>query len=433
MIAKIGRGANLFGVLSYNTLKVDKEEGRILYLNNVADTWDGRYSVSQLAHSFEPYLLANNKTEKPILHISLNPDPLDQVTDEQFIRIAEEYMKEMGYQNQPFVVFKHTDIDRSHIHIVSVCVDEEGKKISDKFEKMRSMSVCRALESKYGLIPATDKERQQNGKIFRPVDYREGDVKSQIASIIRHLPNYYKFQSFGEYNALLSLFNITAEKVTGQINQADKKGVVYFALNKNAEKCSNPFKSSLFGKGAGYNMLQQHFKKSADALQKEPGRMILKDTIKLALHMATNEITFHNYLLEQGINIVIRKNTEGRIYGITFVDHNTRIVCNGSRMGKELSAGVFNEWWKNDRKPQNTTTAAKPISKTVAATASSTAGAEPNNLFDFLMKDDFRSNDTLSGFIESLGGLLPEKQGEDFEELDFENKIKRKLRKKKNG
>jgi hypothetical protein len=81
------------------------------------------------------------------LHISLNPDPKDKVSDDKFREMAEQYMREMGYGEQPFVVFKHTDIDRSHIHIVSVCVDEEGKKISDKFEKMRSMNVCRELES----------------------------------------------------------------------------------------------------------------------------------------------------------------------------------------------------------------------------------------------------------------------------------------------
>jgi hypothetical protein len=85
--------------------------------------------------------------------------------------MAEEYMREMGYGEQPFVVFKHTDIDRSHIYIVPVCGDEQGKKISDKFEKMRSMILCRELERKYGLIPATDKERNQNEKIFRPVDF----------------------------------------------------------------------------------------------------------------------------------------------------------------------------------------------------------------------------------------------------------------------
>lgn len=94
------------------------------------------------------------------------------------------------------------------------------------------MNVCRELESKHGLIPATDKEHKQSDKIFRPVDYKAGDVKSQIASVVRHLPNYYKFQTLGEYNALLSLFNITTEKVEGKLQGKMRQGLLYIPLNK---------------------------------------------------------------------------------------------------------------------------------------------------------------------------------------------------------
>jgi len=232
MIAKIGRSGNLYGALAYNQLKVEKENGKILLTNKIIETASGHYSVAQLAQSFAPYLIANRNTEKHTLHISLNPDPNDKVSDDKFREMAEEYMQEMGYSEQPFVVFKHTDIDRSHIHIVSVCVDENGKKISDKFEKMRSMNVCRELERKHGLIPATDKEHKQNDKIFRPVDYKTGDVKSQIASVVRHLPNYYQYQTLGEYNALLSLFNITTEKVQGELHGKMQQGLLYIPLNE---------------------------------------------------------------------------------------------------------------------------------------------------------------------------------------------------------
>ena len=146
MIAKIGRSSNLYGALSYNNLKVEKEKGQILFANKIIETTNGVYTVGQLTQSFEPYLIANRNTEKHTLHISLNPDPKDQVSDDKFREIAQEYMQEMGYGEQPFLVFKHTDIDRSHIHIVSVCVNENGQKISDKFEKMRSMNLCRELE-----------------------------------------------------------------------------------------------------------------------------------------------------------------------------------------------------------------------------------------------------------------------------------------------
>ena len=264
MIAKIGHGANMTGALSYNQLKVDKENGQVLATQRIAETPDGSYTVAQLYRSFEPYLIANKRTEKPILHISLNPDPADKVTDEDFRQMAKDYMERMGYGEQPYIVFKHTDIERTHIHIVSTCVDRYGKKIPDTYDKLRSMDACRALEQKYNLIPATEKQRTGNEQVFRPVDYKAGDIKSQIASVVRHLPKYYQYPSLGAYNALLSLFNITAEEVNGELHGQPKSGMVYFALNEQGEKTSHPFKASRFGKHAGLETLQEHYAKAKE-------------------------------------------------------------------------------------------------------------------------------------------------------------------------
>src|SRR5690606_22337642 len=117
MIAKIGRSGNLYGALAYNQLKVENENGKILFANKIIETPTGAYAVAQLAQSFAPYLMANRNTEKHTLRISLKPDPKDKVSDERFRHMAEEYLQVMGYGEQPFVVFKDTDIHRSHIHI----------------------------------------------------------------------------------------------------------------------------------------------------------------------------------------------------------------------------------------------------------------------------------------------------------------------------
>ena len=211
MIAKIGRGENIYGALSYNQIKVNNENGEILLLHKMLETPNGKYSVAQLSRSFEPYLLANRNTEKPVLHVSLNPDPNDKVSDERYRLMAQQYMQEMGYADQPFVVFKHNDTSRTHIHIVSVCVAEDGRKISDSFERKRSMNVCRSLEQQYNLIAAAEKTREKDERIFKPVNYKTGDIKSQMAAAVRYLPKHYQFQTLGAYNAFLSLFNITAE------------------------------------------------------------------------------------------------------------------------------------------------------------------------------------------------------------------------------
>ena len=435
MVAKIGRGQNLTGVLSYNQLKVEKENAQILFTHKMLETPDGHFSVAQMFRSFEPYLLANRKTEKAVLHISLNPDPKDKVTDEKFTAIAQEYMQKMGYGEQPFVVFKHTDIERTHIHIVSVCVDEEGRKISDSYERKRSMDLCRDLEQKYGLACATAKEYKQNENPFHPLNYKTNDIKGQIASVVRYLPKYYKFQSLGEYNALLSLFNITAEEVKGELHGKPKQGLVYVALNENGEKSSNPFKASLFGKSAGYIDLQNHFKASKEALKESDARLTIRKKIETILQSATDEQEFKKELIEKGINVIIRKNDTGRIYGITFIDHESRTVWNGSQLGKNVSANIFNDCWKEIafQKPQKHIQNDKNILSPENKNDTKIETEKPHTLFDFLDGKQSIQSAAEFGLIGSLGGILPEAQAEDYEEQLFANQMKKKKRRIKNG
>lgn len=427
MIAKIGRSSNLYGTLSYNNQKIEKENAEILLMNKMIETVDSKYSVAQLARSFEPYLLANRNTEKHTLHISLNPDPNDKVSDEKYKEIAEKYMNEMGYGDQPFIVFKHTDIDRSHIHIVSVCVDEDGKKISDQFEKIRSMKACRELEKKFDLISAVEKKSQQNQKIFRPIDYKSGDIKSQIASVIRHIPSYYQFQSFGEYNALLSVFNITAEKLEDELQGQIKRGLLYFPLDDQGEKAGNPFKSSLFGKNAGIDALEKHFTASKNKGNDQPVKQSLKRSIAEAHHSSKDEQAFKMKLKKEGIDTVVRKNENGRIYGITFIDHRSRMVLNGSRLGKEFSANNFNDYWNNNIRPEIEIPDQMQTKKS-QPTNEDQPPEEFDRHLDFL-NDSEQYSDI---FIETLGTLIPGSPNNNYEEEHFTDKI-RKRKKRRRG
>jgi hypothetical protein len=428
MVAIIDRGKDLMGALYYNYHKVEKENAQVLLTQKIIEAPDGSYSVQQLSRSFELYLLANRKTEKPVLHISLNPDPKDKVSDTDFGNMAQEYMKQMGYGNQPFVVFKHTDIERTHIHIVSVCVDDEGRKISDKFEKRRSMEVCRTLEKEYSLKVATEQKENPKSQVFQPINYKEGDIKTQMASVVRHLPKYYHFQTFGAYNALLSLFYITAEEVKGEHNGIPKQGLVYFALNDKGEKASNPFKASLFGKSAGLAQLQSHYEKSREKLKDSPAKGSIKTRIESVMQTASNESEFKKKLVEQGVNLVVRRNTQGRIYGITFIDHKFRCVCNGSELGKNLSANAFNDWWNNDNKTdllKKENTAINKIFRTENDTR------EPESLFDFLGREETFDRGKENNIIEYFGSLIPETHTEDFQETAFANQMKRKGKRRK--
>jgi len=433
MIAKLGRSSDLYGALAYNNIKIEKEKGKILFTNKIIETPSGQYSVGQLAQSFEPYLAVNRNTEKHTLHISLNPDPNDEVSDERFIQLAQDYMKEMGYGQQPFVVFKHTDIDRTHIHIVSVCVDEDGKKISDRFERRKSMEVCRALEKKYGLLPAMDSGGKNKKTIFNPVDYQIGDVKSQIASVIRHLPKYYRFRTLGEYNALLSLFNLTSEKVEGELGGMMRKGLLYFTLDKDGEKVGHPFKASLFGKDAGIKSLEKYFEKCRNDLKDDGSKNKLIAAVLTAMTSTANEEDFKIYLKGQGINTVVRRNNSGLMYGITFIDHHSKTVWNGSSLGKIFSSNSFNERWNTaaDKGGVNDLTSLRQKAEKPNEDQGKDLYSEPpHHLFGFL---DIGQTATQydEGLLSAVGDLFSFTSGEDYEEQDFAHQMKKRRKRKR--
>lgn len=130
MVAKINRGVSLYGAVIYNQRKVDEATARIIAGNRmITDLTGNPHNVmQQTLWAFESYLAANRNTEKPVLHISLNPSVDDRLTDGQFAELAREYMQKMGYGDQPYIVYLHEDIDRRHVHIVSTCVKENGEK-----------------------------------------------------------------------------------------------------------------------------------------------------------------------------------------------------------------------------------------------------------------------------------------------------------------
>ena len=327
------------------------------------------------------------------------------------------------------LVFQHTDINRTHIHIVSICVDEQGRKISDQFEKRRSMVICRSLEKEYNLISAIEKKENLQHFTFTPVDYKSGDVKSQMASALRYLPKYYKFQSFGGYNALLSRLNITVEEVKGEYNGITKQGLVYFALNDKGEKASNPFKASLFGKSAGYMHLQSYYEKSKIILKDHPDKASLNATIEKNMQATTNEINFTNRLQQHGIDTVIRRSKEGRIYGITFIDHSTKTIWNGSQFGKNLSANAFEEYWNNnDKLPYSAHDNKSNLEKDQLEKMDV---GQTHELFNFLDKENIQNISLENGLIGALGGLLSNDQGEDYEEEAFAKMIKKKTKQRK--
>ena len=345
MIAKISATENLGGALGYSFKKVEKGEASVLLAAELYQNNDGNYAMEDVLADMQALIPKKCRTKKTVFHCSLNPHPDEKLSDEQLVQIAKEYMEALGYGNQPYIVFKHNDIVREHIHIVSLRMDSRGRKINDKFEKRRSKKITDALERKFGLIPSskvTDKAMKETPKI----DTNKGNIKEQVANVVRMVLKHYCFCSLGELNAILSKYNLAVEEVMTEFRGKKYDGLVYVPTDDKGGKISTPINASDIGRGVGYTAVQNRIQKSKQNVK--PLIPTVRNKVLQTMRTSPNtEKELRQRLEEQGLRVVIRKNDNGRIYGITFIDDEQGVALNGSRLGKGYAANVFNGYFSN--------------------------------------------------------------------------------------
>ena len=354
MIAKISTAVSIAGGLNYNLDKVVQGEAYVLCgssipFNSEKNLDTHRNTIQEeFGDHLEVLKHGHGRTKKPIVHISLNPSPDDKVSDIDYSNMTEDYLREMGFEGQPFVVFKHEDIDRHHIHILTTNVRSDGSKIDDSYSKRRSVKACEKLEQDYGLIPAKgqDKSVSENASvsyrdfIFNP---NNEDTKAQIKRIANFTNDKYHFETGNEYKAFMRLFGLDARFAKSDADDKKNKGLVFYGLDSSGQHVTEPIQAGTIQKGL--------FKKIERKFQSEKSKRILSDirtrnSIKAKLDQAktaTSKDDFFQKLSEQNMDIVFRQNDTGRIYGATVVDHDFGVVLNGSKLGKAYSANVFNE------------------------------------------------------------------------------------------
>ena len=331
--------------MGYNFKKVKREEASILLTQGLYQNKEERYTMTEVFADMQALIPEKCRTKKMVFHCSLNPHPDEKLSDEMLMQLVEEYMEALGYGKQPYIVFKHNDIAREHIHIVSLRINGEGKKINDKFEKRRSKKITDALERKFGLIPSSKVIKKVVTETPK-VDVDRGNIKQQLASALLMVLKHYCFCSLGELNAILGKYNLAVEEVKTEFRGKKYDGLVYVPTDDKGDKVSTPIHASDIGRGVGYTAVQNRMQKSRQAVK--PLISIIRYRVLQTMRTSPKtEEDLLQRLEEQGLRVVIRKNESGRIYGITFIDDKEGIALNGSRLGKGYAANVFNAYFSN--------------------------------------------------------------------------------------
>ena len=377
MVAKISIGNSLYGALTYNGEKINKEKGRLLDTNKIYNDGSGSVDIRRAYEDFMRWIPTSSRTERPMMHISLNPHLDDRLSDTDFTRLAHDYMQMMGLGDMPYMIYKHEDIDRHHVHIVALRVGTDGRCISDRNNFYKNKKVCRELEQRYGLKPA-EREKITPDMPIKKVD-PNGDIKRQVANTVKMVGMRYKFQSMGEYNAIFGLYNVRCDTADGRVNGREYHGLVYFATDDNGNTIATPLKASRLGKFASRTAIDGRFERAKEKVDIAPTKRKVAD----ALSQSLGKDDFIAKLKERNIDVVFRYTDEGRIYGVTFVDHDTMTALNGSRLGKEFSANALNARFNQQPQPTEQAPTATvvpiptPTNTTSESQSTSSAGTAP--------------------------------------------------------
>ncbi|MEP1088407.1 relaxase/mobilization nuclease domain-containing protein [Algoriphagus sp.] len=341
MVAIIKTSKSLRRPFHYNENKVNEGVAELLLAQNYP-----LKNTEQTADLRLKYLLKlanlNSRTSVNAVHISLNFAPGEDFEKEKLQKIAKEYMRGIGFENQPYLVYKHTDAGHPHLHIVTTNIELDGRRIPlHNIGKLKSEPTRKAIEKEFGLVPA---ESQKQGVfIAKPVaisrlEYGKSETKRAIGNVLQHVLKNYKFTSLPELNAVLSQYRIVADRGREVSRIFKNRGLLYRAMDDQGNKVGVPIKASSFYFKATLKFIESKFE--SNEINRKNHIKSIRSAIDLTLMKMSGKTLDEviKSLEKQGIATIKRENQEGRLYGITFVDHRTKCVFNGSALGKNYSA-----------------------------------------------------------------------------------------------
>lgn len=347
MVAIIKTGNSLHNIFNYNENKVKQEVAKCIGAGNYPVDVD-KMNASMRLNRLLKQVALNDKVKRNSVHISLNFDPSEKTLPaEKLVDIADAYIEKIGFGQQPYLIYQHHDAGHPHIHIVSIKVREDGSRIDmHNIGRNQSETARKEIEKSFGLVQA---EGRKNGsdlelKPIGAAKIRYGKIQSKkaIKTVLDGVLESYKYTSLAELNAILQLYNVMADRGNENSRTFKAEGLVYRILDDSGKPIGVPIKASDFYNKPTLKFLKQKFESNNFAGISEKNR--IKNAIDISLLDKNIQLEQLVKVLEkEGINTIFRKNSDGLLFGITYVDHKTKCVFNGSALGKAYSAKAIQQ------------------------------------------------------------------------------------------
>ena len=352
MVAVISTGHSIRRSVNYNEQKVKEGKADCISAENYPIDVE-QLSLNQKLNCLLNQAALNENVSRNSVHISLNFDPSEKLPNDRLQDIANDYMQKIGFGEQPYLVYQHFDAGHPHIHIVSLKIRSDGSRIdTQNIGRNQSEKARKEIEISFGLMKAEDSKLKHAYELkpinVQQVQYGRSETKRAISNVLNEVLREYKYTSLPELNAVLGQYNVFADRGSENSRIFKTHGLTYRIVDAKGNKAGVRIKASDFYNKPTLRFLEERFTVNEVDRGKHIAR--IKNAIDLSLirHPDQPMQSLIRTLENQGINMVLRQNKEGIIYGVTYVDHQTKCVFNGSDLGKLYSAKALQERCTNN-------------------------------------------------------------------------------------
>lgn len=327
----------------YNESKVEAGEASVLFTMNIPDP-------SNPMATFEEYERGSLRCEKMSFHASIDPSSDDRMSDKDIEEFAKKLMERLGYGDQPYVVYKHSDIDRVHYHIVSVRVDKEGRKINDSNERKRCHQILKDLANEFGYKVGNGQkkdDRREEFGAYKGFNPQAGNYSRQVEMLVAHAMRYH-FTTEQQFRMLMNSLNVDFDVKSRRGNA----WMVFYGLDpKSKKRCTGGISGKKLDVPS-VEEIRKHLQEcNGEPLKKEKARVA--SIVRSLLPHSTSEEHLRRMLEKTGISVHFSKTDDGKIFGATFIDHTAKCCFKASELHK-ITAAMFEEQrlahWPEDEK-----------------------------------------------------------------------------------
>ncbi|RUT69461.1 relaxase [Flavobacterium cupreum] len=347
MVTIIKTSHSIRSIFNYNENKVKEGVAECIGAGNYTADIDKLNDFTKI-NRFTKRIELNENTKRNSVHISLNFDPSENHSKEKLMDIVNTYMDKIGFGRQPYLVYQHHDAGHPHVHVVSVNIERDGKRIDMHHLGIRKSEPARKeIEEIFGLVKAEGRKIKEQFEL-KPIsigkaNYGKVESKKALKNILNHVINDYKYSNLPELNAVLKQYNVLADRGSEKSRVFQTNGLVYKILDDKGNPKGVPIKASDFYFKPTLKFLVENFKKNEVRKPSDKSRVKNKINTMLLNEKAMPLGKLAELLEREGIHTIFRRSNEGQLYGITYIDHITKNVFNGSRLGKEFSAKAIEE------------------------------------------------------------------------------------------